>query len=325
MKSFATNICNERPASCQQQHVNTIIFIRDAVRDREAVAESAIQKRIIKGLAFASLFFYQMHMQIRTCLFSNHIRSCKKYIFLVFNPAPPTLTNPHFVFTSLHLCRLNTLSTSQASDAFRRDATEALLLSSHLQASCVQLRFYKSYRRARRVQWARAAFACIASRIARLSTQYIVPIFTCLFSTNASCTKYICPLTGANKEFLVFLFPVLSLCAEALCCSLKKLRQTERDREKLQQPVPPYRRWRQALGYCCCFSFKKNITFKISNTVTHPMQSMQNAYANKGHYVDIMHYQAIISHLRGSWEQHAKIIRHRQLQVSGWLMLTVKK
>lgn len=49
MKSFATNICNERPASCQQQHVNTIIFIRDAVRDREAVAESAIQSVLSKA------------------------------------------------------------------------------------------------------------------------------------------------------------------------------------------------------------------------------------------------------------------------------------
>lgn len=149
-----------------------------------------------------------------------------KYIFLVFNPAPPTLTHPHFVFTSLHLCRLNTQSASQASDAFRRDATEALLLSSHLQASCVQLRFYMSYRRARVVyEWARAAFACIA----RLSTQYIVPIFTCLFSTNASCTKYICPLTGANKEFLVFLFPFLVCWASLLF--LKKNWDRERPRK----------------------------------------------------------------------------------------------
>lgn len=50
----------------------------------------------------------------------------------------------------------------------------------------------------------------------------------------------------------------LSLCAEPLCCSLKKI-ETERDREKLQQPVPPYCRWRQALGYCCCLSFKKTL------------------------------------------------------------------
>jgi len=38
-----------------------------------------------------------------------------------------------------------------------------------------------------------------------------------------------------------------------------------------------------------------------------------------------MHQQAFISPLRGIWEQHAKIIRHRQLQVSGRLMLTVEK
>lgn len=135
-----------------------------------------------------------------------------------------------------------------------------------------------SYRRARRVQCAaaRAAFACIASRAYQpnISCQYL-PVC----SLQMRHVRNISVLWQAQIRRSSWYSYSLSLCAEPLLFLKKKKNwEGERDREKLQQPVPPYCRWRQALGYCCCFSFKIHYIQDMKYSRAHPMQSMRNAY-----------------------------------------------
>lgn len=155
-----------------------------------------------------------------------------KYIFLVFNPAPPTSTHPHFVFTSLHLHRVKNIHRKRV---MRFDATRLERcycnhrICKRAAFSFVFIMRTLSYRRARRVQCAaRAAFACIASRAYQpnISCQYL-PVC----SLQMRHVRNISVLWQAQIRRSSWYSYSLSLCAEPLLF-LKKKKKKLRGRER---------------------------------------------------------------------------------------------
>ncbi len=166
-----------------------------------------------------------------------------KFIILVFNPAPPTSTHPHFVFTSLHLHTVKHRKRVMRFDATRHNWNVVVLInaseSEPRSASCFIMRTL-SFRRARRVQCDRAAFACVASRAyQRNSSCQYLPV--CSLQMRHVRNIFILWQTQIRSSSWSYSYS-LSLCPEPLLFLKKKKLQSERKRETAKNYSSQYHR-----------------------------------------------------------------------------------